>query len=186
MQVGTEHFKQWIAQHHEVLYRHARWMTGNNDLAKDLVQDTYFQAWKYRSSLREENKVLGWLLTILRRLVYKECRQNMSRSEFLQEFAQDAVATERENIDAMIDLERNLNLLNASQREILLLYALHGFTYEEISEQLEIPLGTVMSRISRARKSMQAKLLDTTQQDPNNTNVIDINERIRQAGNDKS
>lgn len=179
MQIKQSQFKQWITQHHTALYRHALWMTNNRDLAKDLVQDTYYQAWKYRASLRDETKVMPWLLTILRRMVYKECRQPDKKPISLQDMELDSISmAAKENVDAMIDLERELNQLTLSQREILLLYALHGFSYEEISEQLEIPPGTVMSRLSRARAAMSVM-----HKEINEENVIHINEHNRLRNN---
>jgi len=175
MQINQHQFKLWITQHHSALYRHAFWMTANNELAKDIVQDTYYQAWKYRTSLRDENKVLPWLLTILRRLVYKECQHSDAKPVSLEELEPVSVQTAPiDHTDTMIDLERDLNSLNTSQREILLLYALHGFTYEEISEQLEIPPGTVMSRLSRARDAL--KVLQTK---PGDSNIINLKNHSR-------
>jgi len=182
MQIGEDLFRQWITQHHEVLYRHALWMTSNVDLSKDLVQDSYYQAWKYRTSLRDETKILPWLLTILRRMVYKECQHSDKKPVSFQDVELNSVLTApKENTDAMIDLARGLNSLNVSQREILLLYALHGFTYEEISEQLEIPQGTVMSRLSRARKAMTLMQEETGV--TKEAIIIYINERNRLRNN---
>lgn len=172
MQISQDQFKRWITQYHEALYRHALWMTGNTEVAKDIVQDTYFQGWKYRTSLRDESKALAWLLTILRRLVYKECRHDDMP---LQDTGLDAIVTDtNDNIDAMIDLERGLRNLNVSQREILLLHALHGFSYAEISAQLDIPPGTVMSRLARARKALGI-VQQESRHGSNTSNVIDIN-----------
>ena len=183
MQVNAEQFKQWVKQHNAALYRHAWWMTGSKELAKDLVQDTFFQAWKYRTSLREENKALAWLITILRRLVYKESanktQHSLSPEEMLSESNSDLLLTPNNNTDEIIDLTRQLNSLNSSQREILLLYALHGFTYEEIAEQLEIPQGTVMSRISRARKAMNIEQLHDKKTTSIKSNIIQFNENNR-------
>ncbi len=183
MEISEALFKQWIVQHHESVYRHAFWMTSNIDLAKDLVQDTYYQAWKHRTSLHDEKKVLPWLLTILRRIVYKEYQHPNRKLTSLDTLVElDLVATTpNENIDEMIDLERELNSLSMSQREILLLYALHGFTYDEISEQLEIPTGTVMSRLSRARKAMND--IPKKRRVKNEPNVIQIQNHNRLRNN---
>jgi len=179
MQIKQEQFRLWITQHHAVLYRHAYWMTSNSELAKDIVQDTCYQAWKYRSTLQDVNKVLPWFLTILRRLVYKEFQHTDKKPVSLEDIEPNTVLTAPgENIDAMIDLERELKSLNPTQREILLLYALHGFSYEEISEQLEIAPGTVMSRLHRARETMNK---NRTVSDDNIIN-IKLHSRLKNNG----
>ncbi len=144
-------FTTWIRTHQASLYRHAYWMTGDADLAADLVSETYYQAWKDRAGLREEAKVLPWLLSILRHSTYREFSR---RQPVLEHDEAHALAPEHER-DALIDLARLLGEQSPAHREILLLHALHGFSYEEIGEQLELPLGTVMSRLSRARKALR-------------------------------
>ena len=173
MLINRAQFQQWIKMHHGALYQHAYWMTANRETAKDLVQDTYYQAWKYRSSLRDQGKVLPWLLMILRRIVYKEC--GLTKTVSLEDIELDSItSTPHQNVDEFIDLERQLESLSTSQREVLLLYTLHGFSYEEISEQLDIPRGTVMSRLSRARKSM-----NLNKEEIENSNIIPFKEQNR-------
>lgn len=144
-------FTAWIHTHQAGLYRHAYWMTGDADLAADLVSETYYQAWKDRAGLRDEAKVLPWLLSILRHSTYREFSR---RQPVLEHDAAQDLAPEHDR-DALIDLARLLGEQSPAHREILLLHALHGFSYEEIGEQLELPLGTVMSRLSRARKALR-------------------------------
>jgi RNA polymerase sigma-70 factor (ECF subfamily) len=149
------HFSVWIKQYHAALYKHALWMTGNQDLASDMVQEAYFQAWSNVDTLQDMSKALPWLLTILRRVIYREQRFEYRHRETmvqLHELQSDASPGEE---SAMLDAYHCLERISPVQREALLLNVLHGFTYEQIGEQLEIPVGTVMSRISRAKEALR-------------------------------
>lgn len=157
---NQKRFSNWVKEHHEALYKHALWMTGNSDSAADAVQETYHHAWLSIKSLRDEERVLAWLLTILKRTVYREFRQKYKFAEFVQAFDPDQEnSVSNETQDDIIDVLKMMEQLSTSQRETLLLYALHGFTYQEISEQLSIPIGTVMSRIARARDEIKVSSL---------------------------
>lgn len=154
MDTYEQQFREWIDCYHEALYRHAYWMIGRNEIAADVVQETYYEAWKARRRLKDERKVLPWLLTILRRVVYREYaaqQVHAAQSEFEIDLPSGSVA---HNLDDFVDLLRGLQRLEARQRELLLLYALHDFSYEQIAELLDIPLGTVMSRLARARRAL--------------------------------
>jgi RNA polymerase sigma-70 factor (ECF subfamily) len=157
-------FTSWVHLHHKALYKHALWMTGSSDTAADTVQETYHNAWLAINQLRDDKQVLAWLLTILKRSVYREFRQKYRWKTFIQELNPDDHSTTTNNDieDTMIDTLKIMELLSASQRETFLLYALHGFTYQEISQQLKLPIGTVTSRISRAREAIQKALKQST------------------------
>jgi RNA polymerase sigma-70 factor (ECF subfamily) len=150
-------FLHWIDNCHSALFKHAFWMTGNRALAEDLVQETFYQAWKNRHSIENEDNPLPWFLTVLRRAVYKEYQQaRFDASSVSEQHIENSRNFSESDLDTMIDLGNGLMSLSARQRELLLLHGLHGFTYEQISEQLSIPIGTVMSRISRARQTLRA------------------------------
>ena len=152
-----DQFSAWIKEHNAVLYKHAFWLCGNQALAADMVQETYIQAWQSLKGLRDQDKVLPWLLTILRRNIYKEQREayrNKEAINYLKTLEEEHSSGEI----SLVDLYSAFDSISDSQRETLLLYVLHGLTYEEISDQLDIPVGTVMSRISRARKAIKVFL----------------------------
>jgi len=158
-----EQFEKWVQEYHLGLYRHALWMTSRSDVAEDCVQETYYRAWNARKSLKDKNKVFSWLLTILRRTVYKEYEQRGRNIEFTQDSPTDMIAIdEYKDQGELLDLVKAMKTLSTSHRDILLLHTLHGFTYQEISDILEIPMGTVMSRISRARAALDDALNTTT------------------------
>lgn len=151
---SPDQFDHWVREHHQSLYRHALWMTGSSDLAVDMVQETYFQAWSGRQGLKDQSKVLPWLLTILRRRIYREHKCQYRHLETIS--ALRLLDSEDDGSDpgSLLEIYRALENLSHHHREVFLLYHLHGFSYEEISDQLDIPKGTVMSRLARAREAL--------------------------------
>lgn len=166
--VTPESFKRWIDAHYQALYRHALWMVGETELAADLVQETYYQAWKGRHALRDESKAFSWLLTILRRGIFQEygraSRQRVGLSEL---GAQAQTLVQAGDTGGLIDLARAFQRLSPSHREMILLTTLHGMSYTDIGAQLNIPIGTVMSRLARAREEL-AQALHATERPANN------------------
>ena len=172
---NTNHklFNQWIKRYHGVLYQHALWMTGNQDVAADMVQETFYQAWLAIGKLKDNQKALPWLLTILRRATYREYRcqyQHRHTVEQLQHLQTQQIGGEEYHL---LDIYHYLGTLSHTQREAFLLHTLHGFSYTQVSEQLDIPIGTVMSRISRAKAALKALCGDEATQD----NVIKFTQR---------
>ena len=156
MPPDQQKFVEWIDLCHGALFKHALWMTGNRSLAEDLLQETFYQAWKSRHAIENETSPLPWLLTILRRALYKELQQTRLETIPLDEqHLENPQSLASEDLDMMVDLGKGLMSMSARQRDLLLLHVLHGFSYEQISEQVGIPLGTVMSRISRARQVLK-------------------------------
>ncbi|MDH5257050.1 MAG: sigma-70 family RNA polymerase sigma factor [Gammaproteobacteria bacterium] len=147
-------FKEWVERHNSALYKHALWMTGNRDTAMDMVQECFFQAWLAIDSLKDKEKSLPWLLTILRRAIYKEQRYQYRQAEMLEQFALMDEKNHQQDGYQLSEIYNMLEGLSSAHRDIFLMHHLHGFSYQEISEQLEIPMGTVMSRISRAKKDL--------------------------------
>lgn len=154
---GRDEFERWIDAFHGALYRHALWMTGDAELAADLVQETYYEAWRGLNSLRDPTRAFSWLLTILRRRVFQEYGRARREREWAEQLRATLPATEDAQIEELLDLARALQTLTAAQRDIMLLYGLHGMRYEDIAEHLRIPVGTVMSRLARARQALHAQ-----------------------------
>ena len=154
-------FDQWITEHHAALYRHALWMTGNQDVATEMVQEAYFQAWNAIKGLKDQEKVLPWLLTILRRAIYREQRCQYHHSETVRQLCALEFEHSEEDPYRLLLIYRALGSLSPDHREVMLLHCLHGFSYDEISRQLQVPKGTVMSRMSRARETLQQSELST-------------------------
>lgn len=156
--VDRKTFLDWVRLHHQALYRHAYWMTGQTELAADLVQETFYRAWKGREKLRQPANPLPWLLTILRRAAYQEFNHGLRQAEHLPDVQWLQGLDASSDNDELIDLARALKKVSPLHRDLLLLYALHGLSYAEIGEQLEVPIGTVMSRLARARSALRQAL----------------------------
>ena len=154
--------------HRAALYGHALALTRNADEAEDLVQETTLRALRGFESFRADGPVRAWLLTILRNLFINSYR---TRIRAPRSVSLDAL----ENPDPIIPSEPGperqvfsrleneaLGLavanLPTDYREVLILSDMRGMTYQEISDHLELPIGTVRSRLSRARNRVRRAL----------------------------
>ena len=142
------------------LRRYARALTGDTARADDLVQDTLERALKKWLLWRRGSDLRAWLFAVMHNLFV-----NQLRAPRVVEFRADEAmpepvvrATQTDGL-ALRDLERALAELSVDQREVLLLVALEELSYVEAARVLGVPLGTVMSRLSRARMRL-GKLLE--------------------------
>jgi RNA polymerase sigma-70 factor (ECF subfamily) len=146
------------------LRRYARALTGDRARADDLVQDTLARAWEKLSLWRRGTDLRAWLFTILHNLYVNDVRRRMSRPETL-ELDDDSFDVAQPDTAGhgllMRDLEAALARLPDEQREVLLLVGLEEMSYEETARTLGIPVGTVMSRLSRARERLRALMNGT-------------------------
>ncbi len=135
---------------------------GNADDAEDLVQDTFLRAWRNVHRFDEERPLAPWLFRIAtnRALTEIETRKRRGGEELDERIAWEGPGADeelerkrlRENVD------RAIGELPEDQRMILLLRTTEGMSYREISEALDIPMGTVMSRLARARETIRKKV----------------------------
>jgi RNA polymerase sigma-70 factor (ECF subfamily) len=158
-------FEELALPHMEAAYNLARCLTGNDHDAEDVVQESYLRALKFFAAFRGENG-RPWLLTIVRNTCYTWLRRNRmgEPTADLDEETQ-LVDTTTVNPEAMLlaaarteSVQRALEELPVEFREIVILRELEGLSYKEIAEIAAIPVGTVMSRLARARARLQ-KLL---------------------------
>ena len=145
-----------ITQQIPRLRRYARALTGDRSAADDLVQDTLeralsrFHLWRQGSDLR------AWLFTIMHNLYVNQVRARVRQQhEALDEPSADAVRSHEPDWAELRDIDEALARLPEDQRAVVLLVGLEQFTYEEAARVLEIPLGTVMSRLSRGRERLR-------------------------------
>jgi len=139
------------------LRRYARALCGNAALADDLVQDCIERALRQSRQLRELPLLPRWLRRILHNLYIDEIRRRRGRGPE-QDIAE--LADRQELSVAAIDggardFVRAMNALNMEHRQILLLVGLEDLSYREIAEELDVPIGTVMSRLARARERLR-------------------------------
>lgn len=133
------------------------------DVADDLVQLTAERAFKARASYDEGTRLDAWLFRILRNAWIDMTRKDKTRGTELDiEDAPDAPMVDGRTVVeakmALNEAERALETLSEDQREVLLLVCVEGLSYAEASAALEIPKGTVMSRLARGRAALAAKL----------------------------
>jgi RNA polymerase sigma-70 factor (ECF subfamily) len=172
--VDRQEFEQLALEHLEGLYRMALKLTRHPDEASELVQETYLKALRHASSFEEKGKGMrAWLFTILHNTFYSDIRRRKRTATPVDEFF-DAASDERipdeapvvwnlasldwEHVDDR--LKKAIEDLSEEHREVLLLWGVEGMKYREISTILAVPIGTVMSRLHRARKILADSLED--------------------------
>jgi RNA polymerase sigma-70 factor (ECF subfamily) len=142
-------------------------LTGKHDKADDLVQDTVMKAWAKQSSFEMGTNIKAWLFTILRNEFYSQMRK---RGREVQD--SDGAFTERLSVHPaqygsmdMQDFKKALAQLPDDQREAVILIGASGFSYEEAAEICSCAIGTMKSRVSRARTRLQDILQVTGEAD---------------------
>lgn len=153
------------------LYRYAALLTGDRDQAEDLVQETYLRACRFFDRYERGTHCKAWLMTIMRNLFINQYHQR-SREVLVSEFDEPGdfeplsplgVSREDDSLKSRIarhDLKKALEALPAHLREVVLLKDAEGFDYKEIGRLIDVPLGTVMSRLFRARNQLKRLLKD--------------------------
>jgi RNA polymerase sigma-70 factor (ECF subfamily) len=158
-------FEEVVLPHLDAAFNYARWLTRNNADAEDVVQDAYVRALRFFSSLRGDD-ARAWLLTIVRNTWYGRFPRRAGsavvtvRDEDADNRADASPDPEAQVIQrqAVEQVRRALETLPTDFREVLVLRDLEGLSYKEIGAIVGIPLGTVMSRLSRARERLAGVL----------------------------
>lgn len=139
------------------LRRYARALAGNRDDADDLVQDTLERAWAKSVLWRGVADMRAWLFGIMHNLHVDAVRRPKLATVVIDDDTPEvAVAPTQGERLAVLDLQAALDLLPIEQKQIVLLVALEDMAYAEVAETLGIPIGTVMSRLSRGRERLRA------------------------------
>lgn len=138
----------------------ARTLTGDATAADDLAQDAMMKAWDARASFQLGTNMKAWTFMILRNQFYSEKRRSWRQSQLDQEAAERTLVAvdDPEAPVALDELRLGLGMLPAEQREALILVGAGGFAYEEAAAICGCAVGTVKSRVSRARRALQAIL----------------------------
>ncbi len=161
-----ERFEQSIMPHMNAAYNLARWLAGNDSDAQDVVQEAYLRAFRFLSGFRGGDS-RSWLLRIVRNAFYdwlKRNRREETGTEFDEELhdradetgTPDALLLEKADHELVHEAIAELPL---EFREILVLRELEGFSYKEIADVADVPLGTVMSRLARAREHLKTLVI---------------------------
>jgi RNA polymerase sigma-70 factor (ECF subfamily) len=158
-------FEEIVLPHLDAAYNLARWLAGNDHDAQDVAQEASLRAFKFFGSFRGQN-ARAWLLTIVRNTFYTWLRKNRPLEKMIE------INEEALDIEDLSTNEGTVNfqsadadavraaiaLLPVEFREIVILREMEGFSYKEIADLAEVPIGTVMSRLARSRKLLQKSL----------------------------
>ncbi len=145
-----------------VMKRYARALTGDPAWADDLVQDTAERALSRWHAFRPQSNLRAWLLTILRHLYIDQLRMHREIAVDDESAPWNRMPAPPGEVDTLVlrDMQRALYRLPVEQREVLLLVGLEELSYREAAAVLKVPVGTVMSRLSRAREHLRALLAE--------------------------
>jgi RNA polymerase sigma factor (sigma-70 family) len=150
-------FDALIARWHEPLWRYLARLSGNDDAARDLAQDTWLRVFRGIANLREPHKLRPWLFGIARRVAMDRLRALYARPPHA-DVQLDEIAAELPDVnleEELATLESGLATLPIVEREALTLFYLRELSLEEIAGLLDVPVGTVKSRLFRARQMLR-------------------------------
>jgi len=168
-------FEQEALSYLDALYRTGLRMTRSEADAEDLVQETYIRAFRFRDQFTPGTNLKAWLFRILTNTFINTYRRKATQPQttelddveettlhrHMTETRGDAPEPEQALLDSIVDSEVTTALDDLPERfRTVVLLDVEGFSYKEIAEMLEIPIGTVMSRLHRGRKFLQERLLD--------------------------
>lgn len=140
------------------LRRYARSLTRDEAQAEDLVQDALVRAYEHRGSFRSGGNLRGWLLSILHNTFIDGRRREAAetrRSQQMAEVAATMAPAEQEDRVRLQQVMRAFGSLPEEQRAVLHLITIEGLSYQEAATTLDIPIGTLMSRLGRARAALR-------------------------------
>lgn len=161
-QLSDEDFKAELAQVIPHLRAFGRSLSGNRDVADDLVQETLLKAWAARHRFQAGTNMRAWTFIILRNLFLSQMRRARFKGEW-DDFTASKLLAAPAGQDRQIelaDLERGLLQLPQAQREALILVGAGGFAYEEAAAICDCAVGTIKSRVARGRAALETILAD--------------------------
>jgi RNA polymerase sigma-70 factor (ECF subfamily) len=150
------------------LYRVAFSWCHNAALADDLVQETLMKAYRNSGQLRDPKAGQSWLFSILSNCYNDHFRRNRETEDIDNVTLVDDTTpeTETDQLQIVNKVRQSVAKLSEGQRQVMTLVDLEGFSYNEVSEILDIPIGTVMSRLCRARNALKERLLTEFEKQP--------------------
>lgn len=170
MKIGPEQFDKLALEHLDMLYRLARRWTGNGPAAEDLVQETYLRAFRAKSEYSlEECGIRPWLVRIMHNLYVTRSQREQRQPRGVDEAHLNAMPSGRDvplTLDPASFQAMDQRVVHAIEElpeeylTVMLLWAIEDFSYKEIADALKVPIGTVMSRLHRARSRLSARLAE--------------------------
>ncbi|HTL30197.1 MAG TPA: sigma-70 family RNA polymerase sigma factor [Tepidisphaeraceae bacterium] len=170
MKISREEFERLAMEHMNMLYRIARRLTRDQASAEDLVQETYLRAFRARDGFDlQQYGIRPWLVRIMHNLNLSQSKRGGRQPVVVENEVLDSGATTSgtslplspasfEGMDER--LVKAVNQLPEEYQTVLLLWAVEDFSYKEIAAAVDVPIGTVMSRLHRARERLSAQLKD--------------------------
>ena len=151
-----------VEAHYAALYRYAYRLSGSSQEAEDLTQETFCLAQNKLHQLREQDRAKSWLFSILRNAYLHRLRLSKHEKHVSLDGIGDIPDRLPEPLSAVdsAQLQKALNELPEAFRTPLILYYFEEFSYRDIAEQMNMPLGTVMSRLARAKAYLRQRLMD--------------------------
>ena len=158
--LGDADFERELREVIPHLRAFARSLAGSADRADDLVQDAMFNAWRARDRFRPGTNFKAWMFVIVRNLFLSGVRRARFSGDWDEGVAERTLATapSQEQHLSLDDVRRALLQLTPSRRDALILVGAGGFSYEETAELCGCPVGTIKSRVARARSEMEQLL----------------------------
>ena len=163
-QSDVTRFEQAVLPHLDAAYNLARWLTRNDADAADVVQEAFLRALKFFGGFRGGD-ARAWLLTIVRNACYTWLRRNRV-DELATAFDEESHSGESDDPETILlegadreMLRQALEALPVEFREVVILRELEGLSYKKIAGIADVPVGTVMSRLARARKRLRLSLI---------------------------
>lgn len=154
-----EAFAELVRRWHEPLWKYARRLTGDDDAAAETVQEAWLRVLRGIARLRHPERLRAWLFGITRRVVMDRLRVRYSEPAMVAIDDVDVAAGDAGDLaDDIQVLHEELNQLPLLEREVLVLFYLRELTLNELAEVLGVPVGTIKSRLFRARHSLRRQL----------------------------
>ncbi len=162
MALTQSEFNRLVDEYGPTLYRIAYRMVGDSHVAEDIVQETFRSAWKGRQRYEPGRGDRAWLATILRRRVVDHWRRKKPIDTMGGNAVYEIVVEDPEPLADELNgqLQEGLSKLAKPLRETLLLVVVGELTHQEVADMLGIPIGTVLSRVSRARTRLRQHMID--------------------------
>lgn len=160
MGMAADGFSHLVDAHYEALFRYAYRLSGSSADAEDLTQEAFGKAFTRLSQLREQERAKAWLFRIVRNLYLHKVRDEKRHRVIPLDSVGDLQDRESKEPLAIepAKLQEALNELEEGFRTPLILFYFEEFSYRDIAEQLDLPIGTVMSRLARAKAYLRTKL----------------------------
>lgn len=152
-------FETLVRAHADAVHAYARALTNDPWVAEEAVHMTFVKAWKYQDSFRGEGSYQGWLLRICRNLVV-DLAARRGNDQPIDEMAE--MAGDHQSDTTSAELSEAMASLPPGQREVLTLCGVLGYDYASAAELLDVPVGTVRSRLHRGRATLDALLNPTS------------------------